>query len=259
MRIPLEQQDHPDKLTESIKKYYTKYYKDDLGLKDWRQRVDARLNEEKNDRCRLDKLSGFLNINFNKLKVLIVGCGTGGMAVELQHSGAKAYGIDPSIEAIEITNLKATKNNYSKNFTQGIAENLPFKNESFDFIICFSVIEHVKSPEISIKEMIRVCKCPGYIYIATPDYRFPYEAHYKIFWIPILPKFLTILYLKLLGRPAKYFEHIQRVTAKKLDNILMHQNVSFFRILNPYPREWTEAQDLKHKLWYFISRKFRIS
>ena len=37
-----------EKLRNLIFEYYKDYYKLQLGLKDWRQRVELRLNEEKN-------------------------------------------------------------------------------------------------------------------------------------------------------------------------------------------------------------------
>jgi len=40
----------------------------------------------------------------------------------------------------------------------GNAEMLPFKNESFDIILCTSVLEHVKNPFKALQEASRVLK-----------------------------------------------------------------------------------------------------
>ena len=48
----------------------------------------------------------------------------------------------------------------------GFAENLPFRDKSFDFIIASHVLEHSKDPEAFIKELMRVGKAG---YIETPD------------------------------------------------------------------------------------------
>lgn len=48
----------------------------------------------------------------------------------------------------------------------GFAENLPFRDQSFDFIIASHVLEHSKDPDAFIKELVRVGKAG---YIETPD------------------------------------------------------------------------------------------
>jgi ubiquinone/menaquinone biosynthesis C-methylase UbiE len=47
----------------------------------------------------------------------------------------------------------------------GLAENLPFKDKSFDFVIASHVLEHSSDPERFLKELSRVAK-GGYISIA---------------------------------------------------------------------------------------------
>jgi len=48
----------------------------------------------------------------------------------------------------------------------GFAENLPFRDQSFDFIIASHVLEHSPDPDAFIKELVRVGKAG---YIETPD------------------------------------------------------------------------------------------
>lgn len=48
----------------------------------------------------------------------------------------------------------------------GFAENLPFKDNSFDFVIASHVLEHSRNPEKFISELQRVAKAG---YIETPD------------------------------------------------------------------------------------------
>jgi len=46
--------------------------------------------------------------------------------------------------------------------------NLPFEDNSADAVICESSLEHLKSPEKAVKEMHRVLKPGGLIYISVP-------------------------------------------------------------------------------------------
>ncbi|GAG82018.1 unnamed protein product, partial [marine sediment metagenome] len=49
------------------------------------------------------------------------------------------------------------------------AQKLPFKNDQFDAIIAFDVIEHLKKPENFLKEANRTLKLNGILIIATPN------------------------------------------------------------------------------------------
>ena len=48
------------------------------------------------------------------------------------------------------------------------ALNLPFKNDSCDLVICESSLEHFKDPILAVKEMNRVLKKEGLVYISVP-------------------------------------------------------------------------------------------
>ena len=51
----------------------------------------------------------------------------------------------------------------------GDALRLPFNRESFDFVFCYRVIEHVSSPDTSLAEIHRVLTIGGILYIGTPN------------------------------------------------------------------------------------------
>lgn len=54
-------------------------------------------------------------------------------------------------------------------FIVGDGESLPFKDKSFDYVICSHVIEHVENPSIFLQELQRVAK-RGYIETPHPTY-----------------------------------------------------------------------------------------
>jgi len=49
-----------------------------------------------------------------------------------------------------------------------ICDRLPIDDESFDYVFCTEVIEHVAEPIQAIKEMTRICKKGGQIIITAP-------------------------------------------------------------------------------------------
>jgi ubiquinone/menaquinone biosynthesis C-methylase UbiE len=47
-------------------------------------------------------------------------------------------------------------------------QQIPFADESFDYVVSSEVIEHVIEPEKAIHEMCRVLKRGGYLALTTP-------------------------------------------------------------------------------------------
>ncbi len=126
---------------------------------------------------------------------------------------------------------------------------MQFNNNSFDFVYCYTVIEHVQNVEQSIKEMIRVTKKGGYIYINCPDYRFIWEPHYKIYLPLFLPRIFSRFILRLLGRQTDFFNSLQLINAKKLINIFRKYQVTALQIF---------GEKSKNKLAQIWQGKFGI-
>ena len=79
-------------------------------------------------------------------KILDIGCGTG---ISSQFENF-IVGIDPSIGLLKI--------NKNKRKLLGIAEKLPFKNHSFDFVISLTSIQNFDNVKEALKEIKRVGK-----------------------------------------------------------------------------------------------------
>ena len=82
------------------------------------------------------------------------------------------------------------------------------------------VIEHVGDQRAVLREALRVMKPGGALYLACPNYLRFYEPHYKIFWIPLLPKFLGRLYLRLRGRRPVLIDQITYTTNARIKKLL---------------------------------------
>ncbi|WP_370090218.1 class I SAM-dependent methyltransferase [Ekhidna sp.] len=97
--------------------------------------------------------------------LLELGCGEG-RGVEILAPLAHSYiGIDKIKSVIE--NLEKKFSKYK--FLSGVFPPLPFEDNSFDTIITFQVIEHVKDDENFIKEIHRVLMPGGTALITTPN------------------------------------------------------------------------------------------
>jgi SAM-dependent methyltransferase len=74
-----------------------------------------------------------------------------------------AGGYDPVPGAINIDPYRT-----GINTVRACGENLPFKNESVDSVLCSAVLEHVREPYLIIEEMYRILKKGGAVYIEMP-------------------------------------------------------------------------------------------
>jgi SAM-dependent methyltransferase len=195
-------------LRESSDRYYTAYYRDTLGIPDWHALVALRREEERQEQGRLARLRALFGDRALDGHVLNVGCGTGGFNVAAAAAGARVIGVDGDAEAIAISRLRRG----GCGIARAVAEALPFADSTFDLVYCFSVIEHVASVTAAIGEMTRVTRPGGAIYVHTPNAWSFYEGHYKLFWVPFLPRPLGRLYLRLRGRPVGYLATLRRLT-----------------------------------------------
>ncbi len=187
---------------QKLRKNLLAYYGDQLGLNNLEKRIEGRINRERGRRViqKLDEL-----VTIKKRILLDVGSGWGEFTFEAMQKGAIVYGIEPNSELLEISVLLLGKQG---TFTKASAEAIPFRDETFDIVICNAVIEHVEDVKVCLEEMIRVLRKGGYLYIRAPNYLYPYEGHYKISWIPLLPKPLAKIYLRLLGRNPRFIQNI---------------------------------------------------
>jgi ubiquinone/menaquinone biosynthesis C-methylase UbiE len=106
-------------------------------------------------------------------RVLEIACGRGGFTTLLGSRAAQVFGADFSAAALQIarkTAMRRGTNGASITLTQADAENLPFADRSFDVIISCETIEHLQHPLDGLKEMARVCRPGGCMYLTTPSY-----------------------------------------------------------------------------------------
>jgi ubiquinone/menaquinone biosynthesis C-methylase UbiE len=227
-------------------------YRDQLGLPDWEQRVVRKMKEDYTPL--IEEIEKYKNLKGKKL--LDLGCGWGFLFVPANAHGAIVFGIDPKKERAKISKMRLAMHGIDANLFSGIGENLPFKDDTFDVIHCSSVLEHVQDPLKVIDEMIRILKPGGLCKIRAPNYLFPYEPHYKLFWIQFLPRTIAKLYLRLRGRPTPYLNEINYTTyflvhrhLRKLDVEII--NLQEERIRNP--------KLIKSRWRRFIAKMIKIS
>lgn len=105
--------------------------------------------------------------------VLDIGCGAGQEMLPFIVGGAKGFGLDVAAEVGQVGRKKYGESGYgsSVNFLRSSGDSLPFKDESFDVLICRGAIMFMKSAD-ALSEFARVMKKGGVLFlmIQAPAY-----------------------------------------------------------------------------------------
>ncbi len=95
-------------------------------------------------------------------RVLEVAPGPGFLSIELAKSGKyQVTGLDISKTFVEIARTNAAQAGVQVDFQLGNASEMPFLNETFDFIICTAAFKNFTQPVQAIAEMYRVLRPSG--------------------------------------------------------------------------------------------------
>lgn len=107
----------------------------------------------------------------SKQNILDIGCGIGTLSAEMAkiNSQATITGVDISNKFIEYA--KAHILDTRVNFVQSSADNLPFPDNSFDFVVCRFLLEHVNDRIKTINEIKRVLKIGGVVLAIETDWQ----------------------------------------------------------------------------------------
>lgn len=96
-------------------------------------------------------------------RILDIGCGTGANLEMLAQFGS-AEGVDVSDEALEFCRKKGLT------VQKGLAETLPYDDETFDVTTALDVVEHLDDDIAGLREMHRVTKSGGYSFVFVPAF-----------------------------------------------------------------------------------------
>ncbi|HEX3109970.1 MAG TPA: class I SAM-dependent methyltransferase, partial [Thermoanaerobaculia bacterium] len=122
------------------------------------------------------------------LRILDLGAGAGGVAIAL--SSEPRYRM-AAVDVVMNPDLVELQGNIE--YAVASADTLPFKDASFDAVLCLETIEHLPRPKPAAKEMMRVLRSGGLVMITTPArfrWLFKPDPHYQIRGLALLPDFL---------------------------------------------------------------------
>jgi SAM-dependent methyltransferase len=105
------------------------------------------------------------------MKVLDVACGTGNLAIPAARKGAHVTGADIATNLLEQARQRAASEGLEAKFEEGDAEQLPYRDRSFDLVMSMFGAMFAPRPECVAAELARVCRPGGVIAMAnwTPE------------------------------------------------------------------------------------------
>lgn len=104
-------------------------------------------------------------------KLLDIPCGSGQLSKYLEEAGFDVYRADINPDVVEVGAEKFVKADLN-----GV---IGFSSDAFDYCICIEGIEHTFNPNNVVKELSRVLKAGGILYLSTPNVcRLKNRIHY---------------------------------------------------------------------------------
>jgi len=122
------------------------------------------------------------------MSVLDVGCGRGEILIQTACRGARAFGFDYSVAALEIAaDVIAGRTEAERILLHlGNAQHLPYPDDCFDRVFMLDVIEHLYPAELHrvLVEVRRVLRVQGRLIVHTMPNTWYYQFGYPLFrWV----------------------------------------------------------------------------
>lgn len=114
-------------------------------------------------------------IDLHGRRILDCGCGTGQYVLALLAAGGDVWGIE--YEAEKVAEFKTNNPEHAHRVSVGDIQSIAFEDNSFDIVLANEVLEHVPDDAQGLREMFRVLKGGGQLFVFSPNRLYPFEIH----------------------------------------------------------------------------------
>ena len=151
--------------------------------------------------------------NIDSLEVLDIGCSTGIISHVIAKHVGQITGIDIDSAAVQY----AQNNFQSEKCTFEIQDSLntPYKDCSFDVVVCNHIYEHVPDAVSLFREIKRVLKPRGVCYFSAANRIRLIEPHYRLPFLSLLPKKTANIYIRIFRKKDIYYENLRTLWGLK--------------------------------------------
>lgn len=101
-------------------------------------------------------------------RTLDVACGAGKLGVQITERGGQGWGIDASPEMLGVSRWLYPADQVV--LVRGIAESLPYRDGSFDRVICQGALDHFVAPRRFMDDAARILRPDGRLVLALANY-----------------------------------------------------------------------------------------
>ncbi|MBN1926616.1 MAG: class I SAM-dependent methyltransferase [Prolixibacteraceae bacterium] len=140
---------------------------------------------------------------------------------------ASKLGIDQGCDPSDIMLHKAIERGI--NAVKGIAENLPYQNQSFDFALMVTTICFVDDPEQSYKEIYRILKQHGHLIVGFVDRESPVGKEY-----------LKIKDKSVFYKDARFFSNLE------INSLLTRNGFNINQTVQTIFKPLSEVKEIQH-------------
>lgn len=148
-------------------------------------------------------------------------------------------GIDIDEKAVKYS--KQEFENQSLNFYLQDSMDIQFPDDTFDVINCTHIYEHVPDSKRLMDEIYRVLKPNGVCFFAAGNRLIFMEAHYKLPFLSVIPKWMAHKYIRLFNKADFYYEtHLTYWGLKKLTSKFERSDYTLKTIKDPIKYSATE-------------------
>jgi SAM-dependent methyltransferase len=139
------------------------------------------------DQYHFEKLHHLLRLvdfdGYRGRRVLEVGCGAGVDLARFARGGAVVVGVDLAPSAIELARANFEQQGLTGEFHVADGEQLPFTDDSFDFVFAHGVVQYTSHPQRLVDECRRVLK---------PGGEAVFQVYNRISWLNALSKLMKV-------------------------------------------------------------------
>jgi len=176
----------------------------------------------------------------DKLNILELGCGIGGISFPLATLGHKVVGIDMDEKSIALCNERNTFPNAS--YQLGNAETLDLP-ERFDIVVASEIIEHCPHPDMVLQTIRRHLTEDGAGVVTVPNGYCIYEMLFsrlfqKLGLLNLFHRLPETAYRRLTGSPSPYHSgnifcnHVQFFSLRKFRKLLRNHGFQTISVHN---------------------------
>lgn len=161
-------------------------------------------------------------------RFLEAGCGPAANALNLAARGADVAGVDLSPTALRMARAAFAERSLSGEFLLGDVRELPFPDESFDFVYAGGVVEHFLQTDRAVAEMRRVLRTGGRLLLTVPALTLSYPYLFlrgNVPALPLLEGIMSFVQFRLLRGKLARFGYERSFRSRSLRRLLAEEGL----------------------------------